>query len=184
MNIQRGFSLLEVLISLIILAFGLLGLAALQSHASMMNQSSYYRGIAADLASDLSDKIRANRTPFLLSSDAADQPGKPPNYALCRPNPDNLDEIECGAQDADREDYLINEDMGLWYADLRAQLPNAEFYLAEQNSGNFFKYTLTIAWTDNRSENPAVIDGDTDLEKITNRCASDPSTTCYVSVIE
>lgn len=179
---HHGFSLIEVLVSLIILAVGLLGLAGLQSHSSMMNQSSYYRGIATDLASDLADKIRANRTPFLLSSDAPSQPGKPPDYSLCRPNDQYT--LVCSTQDADRSSYLINQDMTIWYSNLREQLPNADFFLTAQNSGNFFKYTLTIAWTDNRKETATAITGDTDLEKITNRCASDPTTSCYVTVIE
>jgi type IV pilus assembly protein PilV len=184
MKHQTGFSLIEALISIIILAIGLLGLAGLQSRAMMMNQSSYYRGIATDLASDLGDKIRASRTPFMLSSESEFQPGLPPDYSLCRPALNDPEDIACGTQSAGRSTYLLSEDMMNWYSHLRNQLPNAQFYLNSEPSGNFFKYTLTIAWTDNRKETSPVINGDTDLEKITNRCASDPSSSCYVTVIE
>lgn len=57
----RGFTLLEVLIALLILAFGLLGFALLQTMNLRFTQSANHRTQATNLAYDLLDQIRANR---------------------------------------------------------------------------------------------------------------------------
>lgn len=58
---NRGFSLLEVLISIVILVVGLLGLAALQANAHVAELESYQRAQALVLLSDMVDRINANR---------------------------------------------------------------------------------------------------------------------------
>jgi type IV pilus modification protein PilV len=56
-----GFSLIEVLIALAILSFGLLGVAALQVAGVRANGGAYYRSQAMALANDLTERIYANR---------------------------------------------------------------------------------------------------------------------------
>lgn len=56
-----GFSLLEVLVTVLILAIGLLGLAGLQIVATRTNQESYQRGQAILLMQDMVDRINVNR---------------------------------------------------------------------------------------------------------------------------
>jgi type IV pilus assembly protein PilV len=56
----RGFTLLEVLISILVVAFGLLGIAGLQAFALKNNQSASYRTVATALANDIIDRIHAN----------------------------------------------------------------------------------------------------------------------------
>jgi len=58
---QRGFSLIEVLISMLVIGFGLLGLAMMQTLSVRYAQSANYRTQATNLAYDLLDQIRANR---------------------------------------------------------------------------------------------------------------------------
>ncbi|KGT84573.1 pilus assembly protein PilV, partial [Xanthomonas vasicola] len=57
----KGFSLLEVLIAIVVLAFGLLGFALLQTANVRFVQSSNYRTQATNLAYDLMDQMRSNR---------------------------------------------------------------------------------------------------------------------------
>lgn len=57
---QAGFSLLEVLIALLVLAIGLLGLAALQNMGLRLNSQSYERTQATILIDDMIDRMRAN----------------------------------------------------------------------------------------------------------------------------
>lgn len=61
---QNGFTLLEVLVTAIILSIGLLGLASLQVFGLRNNQSAYMRSQATLLAYDMSDRIRANMAGF------------------------------------------------------------------------------------------------------------------------
>lgn len=56
-----GFSLLEVLIALVVLSVGLLGLAALQATGLRSSSSALQRNQAVLFASDMADRMRANR---------------------------------------------------------------------------------------------------------------------------
>jgi type IV pilus assembly protein PilV len=58
---QRGISLIEVLVTLIIVAIGLLGLAATQAAIQEADFDSYQRGQALVFANDMLDRINANR---------------------------------------------------------------------------------------------------------------------------
>jgi len=57
---SRGFTLLEVLISIIIIAIGLLGMAGLQVTTLRNNNSSSMRTQATFLAEDMADRMRSN----------------------------------------------------------------------------------------------------------------------------
>ena len=61
---QRGFTLLEILISLLILSVGLLGLAGLQVNGLHSNQDSYVLTQAMAQAYDMADRMRANMAGF------------------------------------------------------------------------------------------------------------------------
>lgn len=57
---QAGFSLLEVLIAMLILAFGALGLAGLQMKTLQASHSAYQRGLANIIAADTVERLWAN----------------------------------------------------------------------------------------------------------------------------
>ena len=57
----HGFTLLEVLITVVLLAFGLLGLATLQSKMQLAQMESYQRGQAIMLLTDMLQRIDVNR---------------------------------------------------------------------------------------------------------------------------
>ena len=56
-----GFAMLEVLISILVIAFGLLGLAGLQGFSIRNNHNAYLRSQTTLLAYDIVDRMRANR---------------------------------------------------------------------------------------------------------------------------
>jgi type IV pilus assembly protein PilV len=58
---QRGTSLIEVLITVLIVAFGLLGVAALQSKMAVSEVESYQRAQAVLLLAEMADRLSANR---------------------------------------------------------------------------------------------------------------------------
>lgn len=60
-NRQAGFSLMEVLVALLVLAIGLIGLAGLQSSSIRFNHNSYLRSQALVLVNDITDRMRANK---------------------------------------------------------------------------------------------------------------------------
>lgn len=57
---QRGFSLIEVMVALVVLSVGLLGLGLLQITSMKFNTSAYLRSQSTLLANDLIERIRAN----------------------------------------------------------------------------------------------------------------------------
>jgi type IV pilus assembly protein PilV len=58
---SKGFTLVEVLVSLVILSIGLLGIAKLMLVSSHANDSAYLRSQATALAYQMLDDMRANR---------------------------------------------------------------------------------------------------------------------------
>ncbi len=96
-----GFSLLEVLVGLIILAIGLLGLAGMQIVSLRQNNDAYLRSQATLQVYDILDRMRANR-----------------RYAL-----DGEYAIGFGEQaDADLP-AVVKNDLDLWKNTLNATLP-------------------------------------------------------------
>jgi len=55
-----GFTLIEVLVAVVVLAGGLLGLAALQVTSLSSNQTAYNRSQATQLAYDIADRMRTH----------------------------------------------------------------------------------------------------------------------------
>jgi type IV pilus assembly protein PilV len=57
---SKGFTLMEVLVTVVILAIGLLGVAGLQFSSLRSNQSALHSSIAAALAAEGADRLRSN----------------------------------------------------------------------------------------------------------------------------
>lgn len=59
---SRGVTLIEVLVAVLVLSIGLLGLAALQGFSLQAGQSAYHRTQATNLAYEIADFTRLNRS--------------------------------------------------------------------------------------------------------------------------
>jgi len=57
---HKGFSLLEVLITILVVSFGLLGMAALVVSGVRSNNIAHYRSVASKQTEDIADRMRAN----------------------------------------------------------------------------------------------------------------------------
>lgn len=76
---QSGVSLIEVLVSILLLTFGIVGMAGLQFNGTKFNHSAYLRSQGISLAYDVADRMRANLaesylTEFVDAFDAGDGP--------------------------------------------------------------------------------------------------------------
>ena len=60
-QLTRGFTLIEVLVTLVILTFGLLGIAGLMAKGQRIAFEAYQRQQAVALAVDMAERIRGNR---------------------------------------------------------------------------------------------------------------------------
>ena len=59
-SLTQGFTLLEVLIAIVVLSFGLLGMAGLQANGVRNTHSANLRTLAVHQAYDMADRMRAN----------------------------------------------------------------------------------------------------------------------------
>ncbi len=59
---QTGFSLIEVLVALLVLAIGLLGILVMQARGLQLNQAGYMQSQAMFMAEDIVERIRSNQT--------------------------------------------------------------------------------------------------------------------------
>ena len=58
---SRGFSLVEVLVAIVVLSFGLLGMVGMQAFALQANREARLQGQAAVLARELAEMMRGNK---------------------------------------------------------------------------------------------------------------------------
>lgn len=100
---SAGFSMIEVLVSLIITVVGILGMVALQSKAIPYTQDSAQRNTAIMLVDDLLEIIRSSPSDCSTSNGCIKAPGAafPSAAAACIPNPVTLSQqIGCWSQRA------------------------------------------------------------------------------------
>lgn len=135
-NRVSGFSMIEVLVALLVLALGLLGFALLQTMNLRYTQSADYRTHATNLAYDLLDQMRANRqsaADYSGSTGASFGPGEITDTVCSRPT----------GTDAD-----IAGNIERWQCQVARTLgPTASAGVDYVNNGDV---TITIAWGDQR----------------------------------
>lgn len=108
----RGFSLLEVLVTILLTAVGILGMVAMQGKAIQYTQDSVERTHAVMLANELMEIIRA--TPSSLEDGATETPFF-----------DSLPaSVTQGCLEIDQN--LVATEIGCWASKVRTLLPGAE----------------------------------------------------------
>jgi type IV pilus assembly protein PilV len=145
---SRGFSLMEILVTVIVLSIGLLGLAGLQLSSLKYNHSAYLRSQATFLANDIIDRMHANRNiarngnyDIALGASAA-TPGGSCNGSItdtCTP----------------AEMAIL--DISDWKTRLAATLPAGDGSISLTAGVNDqIMTTVTIQWDDSRGEQAAI----------------------------
>jgi type IV pilus assembly protein PilV len=130
MNRQRssGFTLLEVLVSIVVLAIGLLGMAGLIAAGLKSNHTANYRAHATMLTDDILDRMRANKT-LALASGYDTTLG-----AACTASVSTIQGFDCAE----------------WKAMVANELPGGDGAVDVDVNGNI---TVTIQWNSGLDEN-------------------------------
>lgn len=137
-NSNTGFTLIEVLISMLILAVGLLGLAGMQATGLRNNLSAFHRTQATQLAYDLADRMRANIADaglYIASTYFTVAPGAAATTPGCTTT------AGCTAA------QMAQQDLNEWNNNLTV-LPLATGTVGV--AANI--YTITIRWDDDRDD--------------------------------
>jgi type IV pilus assembly protein PilV len=120
---QRGTTLVETLVALVVLSVGLLGIAALQMASLTNNRGAHLRSQASVLAYDIADRMRANRTVALANGYAVGFGAAPVGAAL-------------------------NQlDLQQWKATLAVTLPGGDGEIVADGA----MFRISVRWTDSSS---------------------------------
>jgi type IV pilus assembly protein PilV len=126
---QGGFTLVESLVALIVLSVGMLGIAALYVESLSAGRIALQRTEAVTLASDMADRIRANRDGGLGYAGGGG--------VVCNPALAGASSFDTAANDA-----------SCWIADVAATLPAGLGSIAVDEATTPRNYTITVSWTE------------------------------------
>lgn len=130
-NTTAGFTLIEVLVSLLILAIGVLGIIALQFKGLKYNYDANVRSQITFLANDIADKIRLNK---------ANAASYVANYSA------GTSHTACNHSTASN----AANDLNCWYDFVDQALPpGSSANITGPASG---LYTVSMGWTDREGE--------------------------------
>jgi len=128
---QAGFSLVEVLITLVIMSVGMLGIAGLYVQSMQAGRTSMFRHQAVTLAGDVADRIRANP-----------RAGAAYSAAVGADNSCVTGDIDCTPAQMAANDIL------LWQAQAFDALPAGGVAIAYDNGVNPPTYQITVSWNE------------------------------------
>jgi type IV pilus assembly protein PilV len=131
-RLASGFTMVEALVALLVLAVGLLGIAALYLDSLRAGREALMRTQAINLAADLGDRIRANRTAIV--GYAIGSAGVAVPVAACS--------TVAGCTPA----QLAQTDLASWKASIAQLLPNGTGAVTV-TAGTPNAYEITITWT-------------------------------------
>jgi type IV pilus assembly protein PilV len=134
---QRGDTMIEVLVTIIIIAVGVLGAAALQVTTLKNLSSSHSASVAAIVAQDFSERMRANPDAALAGDYTHSE--KPAGSAA-----------DCVTAPCLTAAALALYDKETWWAQVTAVLPSGSGEVAPIAVGSNI-FVLTVRWDEDRS---------------------------------
>ncbi len=140
----HGFSLVEVLVAMLVVAMGILALAGLLQASVRYSKMSELRSTATLLANDIADRLRANPIGAKLGADGYDLTAKAFPTALAATHAGCTRAAPCDPAE------LARADLTAWTARLRATLPKGsawvQFHAGKAPAPDFVD--VWVAWAD------------------------------------
>lgn len=137
----KGFTLIEVLVSTIILAIGLLGLAAMQTMALKDNQDAFFYSQASSLAYEMSDRIKVNAAPW---------------QSATLPTANSCGAKLCNFADQCTADEMATFDYCAWISNVQSRIGSGATARVDISpyltscTGGATRRCLTISWSRNK----------------------------------
>lgn len=142
---ERGFSMIEVLVTLLVISLALLGTAGLQAYSMRLNQGGQLRSLAVFLAADLAERMEANK-PGAVAGDYV-VPSTTGAAFLAAAGAVSTACVTAGCDAA----ALVAFDLSQWQNAVAATLPQSSWSVARTVNGAQSTYTVTIGWVDRRT---------------------------------
>lgn len=143
---QQGSSLLEVLIAILIMSFGLLALGGLAAAAQQYVKMAQFQSVGMALASDLGERMRGNVAGF--QSDGYVRASAYSTAAVTVP--------PCADASACTFAEMAAKDMAEWVGELRRRLPGGDAYV-QRDATNTLATDIWILWVDPETAAPAFV---------------------------
>lgn len=137
---QSGSSLIEVMVSLFVLAIGLMGILAMQVKSVQFNKSADTYTKAMTLANDIAERIRINPKNVTAYATAT-LPEQPPTNCVTN----SVSAAACSATD------LVNWDLYHWNETVKQSLPGGTGSIAEKTLGTANYLQIIVSFDDSRS---------------------------------
>ena len=161
---QRGFSLIEILVSLFLVAIGLTAMASMINYSLNANTNSSNRALATMLANEYSELVRSNPTEMAAATPAYVRSANYSQIAdAASRNVANLPTGLCNYPNCSSA-TLATRDVAVFSRRLRAALPGGEFTVATVSPTQF---DLWIFWMEAKTTANA-----TDAEQNSDNCPS------------
>ena len=139
---QAGASLIEVLVAILVLSFGMLALGVMLSFAIQMPKLSGYRSTAINLASSHIERIRANPAGFQFYVDSSYNQNHVNSSAQITP-------VNCGNPSSPEDcsaSTLAAMDDTVMRQSVQRQLPAGDIYLTYDSSGAQSPGSVWVVW--------------------------------------
>jgi type IV pilus assembly protein PilV len=163
----RGVSLIEVMVSIVIASIGILALAGVNAASIRYTKMSQYRSTAALLASELGERMRANKQFLAVSSTAYDFTGDFASQANLPVTP-VLASLPCSNPNVAGDNCTVAEiaaiDLWQWQNEVRNMLPHGSVYIVTDTANS--SVDAYVVWRD-----PAVASTD-QSPAAPNECAN------------
>jgi type IV pilus assembly protein PilV len=136
-----GFSMIEILVTILLISLALLGTSGLQAYALKLNQGAQFRTQAVLLASDLAERMDANKFGAVAGS-----------YVYNCPATAEVESTACGPGGGScTPAALANYDLLQWRASVTNTLPASTCSVVQSAAGNPSTYTISISWVDRQA---------------------------------
>jgi type IV pilus assembly protein PilV len=145
---QSGFTLVELLVSILILSFGLLAIGAMMGFTLKSNTSSYLKQLSVQSAYNIVDRMRANSQAAtggsydvnnLVTSGAPTIPAAPAT--------------DCSSATCTSAQMAAYDSWNWLARDVAAQLPNGCASVTTAVAGANTLVTVTVQWDDSPAQN-------------------------------